>query len=200
MGSIIRTARPKGMATAQDYLKNEKFVKCMGEFFTQVDLDESGYVSREDHLQYIANLAKAVPDNPDAIAKLRKVTLEFIDELGLTEGLKADKQKYLELAAAMAVNEMAKVRKREITLFENQNDALFDVVDRSRNGRLTFEEYKVAVSALNFDENSAKATFDMLDRNKDGTIERKEFIAANINFWLACDDPNCQGMFGDKFE
>ena len=120
MGSIIRTARPKDMATAQDYLKNDKWVKRMGEFFTQVDLDESGYVSREDHLQYIANLAKAVPDNPDAIAKLRKVTLEFIDELGLTEGLKADKQKYLELAAAMAVNEMAKVKRGEITLFENQ--------------------------------------------------------------------------------
>ena len=188
------------MATIQDYLKNDKWVKRMGEFFTQVDLDKSGYVSREDHLQYITNLAKAVPDNPDAIAKLRQVSLDFNDELGLTEGLKADKQKYLELAAAMAVNEMAKVKRGEITLLENQNDALFDVVDRNRNGRLTFEEYKVAVSALNFDEIAAKATFDMLDRNKDGTIERKEFIAANINFWYACDDPNCQGMFGDKFE
>ena len=87
--------------------------------------------------------------------------LAFNDELGLTEGLKADKQKYLELAAAMAVNEMAKVKRGEITLLENQNDsnALFEVVDRNQNGRLTFEECKLAVMALNVDENAAKATY-----------------------------------------
>ena len=185
---------------AQDYLKNDRWVKRMGEFFTQMDLDKSGYVSIEDHLQYVANLAKSAPDNPDAIAKLREVSLEFNNELGLTEGVKADKQKYIELAAAMAVNEMAKVKRGEITLLEKQNAALFDVVDRNQNERLTFEEYKLAVMALNFDENAAKATFDLLDRNKNGTIDRKEFIAANVNFWYACDDPSSQGMFGDKFE
>ena len=47
---------------------------------------------------------------------------------------------------------------------------------------------------------ASRATFDLLDRNKDGTIETKDFVAANTNFWLTCDDANTKGMFGDNFE
>ena len=63
------------------------------------------------------------------------------------------------------------MKRGEITLFENQNDALFDVVDRSRDGRLTFEEYKVAVSALNSHENAAKATY-LIETRMTLSIER----------------------------
>ena len=188
------------MATAQDYLKNAKWVKRLGEFFNKLDSGKSGYVTRENYLQKIAKLAKAAPDNPDAIAKLRKVTNEFTEELGLTEGVKVNKQKYLEITARMVVDEVARMKKGEMTSFGKFNNALYDVVDKNRDGRLTFEEIKVVDKSLDFDEDTPKATFDLLDRNKDGTVDRKEFLSAILMFWCTLDDPNTKGMFGDRFE
>ena len=174
----------------------------VGQFFSKLDSDKNGYVTRENYLQKVANLAKAAPDNPDAIAKLRQVTLDFTEELGLTEGVKVDKQKYLELAARMVIDEVARMKKGEITSFGKFNNALYDVVDKNRDGRLTFDEIKVVSKSLDFDESTPKATFDLLDRNKDGTIDRnfKEFIGASIMFWCTLDDQDTQGMLGDQFE
>ena len=188
------------MATTQDYLKNAKWVvRCVG-WFNTLDTDKNGYVSRENYLAKVDNLAKARPGNPDAIAKLRKVTNEFTEELGLTEGVKVAEQKYLEITARMVVDEVARMKKGEMTSFEKYNNALYDVVDKNRDGRLTFEEFKVVSKSLGFDESTPKATFDLLDKNKDGTIDRKEFIGAHIKFWCTLDDPNTKGMLGDQFE
>ena len=188
------------MATVQDYLKNAKWVKRMNECFDQLDVNKSGYLSREDWLIHVNNLAKVVTDRPALIAKAREVTLEYTDALGLTEGVKADKQKFLELAAAMSIVEIAKVKKGEKSLIEIFDNALFDVVDRNHDGCLTFDEFKVMMKAGNFDDDVAPAIFALLDKNKNGKIERSEYIAADIKFWCNLDDPDTQGMFGEKYE
>ena len=181
-------------------MKNDKWVKRIGQFFTQIDLDKNGYVSRQEYLKIIDNLAKAAPGNSAAIAKLREVALEYTKQLGLKEGVNANKQQFTELAAAFAASELARLKKGKATFFGNFNNALFDVVDKNRDGRLTFEEFKVVATVLKYDESSPKATFDLLDRNKDGTIDRKEFIAAKTRFWAVLDDKDTQGLFGDQFE
>ena len=80
-------------ATVEDYLKNENFVKRITESFSQLDREKNGYVSRNDYQLGIDKLAELVPDRPELVDKARKVTAEFCDVFGLTEGVKADKNK-----------------------------------------------------------------------------------------------------------
>ena len=188
------------MATVEDYLKNAKWVKRLSEFFHQCDLNKDGHLSREDWLIGIDNLAAVITDRPALIAKLREVSLEYAAGLGLTEGVKVDRQKFLECAAAMAVAETAKVKSGGKSLLEMVDNAGFDVVDQNHDGHVTFEEYKVMMNAYHFDLESAEATFAVLDKNKNGKLERNEFTSANVKFWFQLDDPDSQGMFGAKFE
>ena len=188
------------MATVQDYLKNAKWVKRINEAFDHLDVDKSGYLSREDWLIFIDDLAKVITDRPALIAKAREVTLEYMDVFGLTEGVKADKQKFQELSAAMSIAEAARLKKGEETWIEKLDNASFDVVDRNHDGCVTWDEFKVLMKVGNFDDDAAQATFALFDKNKNGKIERSEFAAADVKFWCTLDDPDTQGMYGGKFE
>ena len=188
------------MATVEDYLNNAKWVKRVSAFFKQKDANKDGYLTREDFLALINNLAKAVPDRPDLISKAREAMVECAAAMGLTEGVKADLQTFLKLGAATAVTEAAKLTTGEKPMTEKVDNALFDILDKNHDGHVTWEEYKVMMEAGNFDPEAASATFALLDTNKNGTLERKELIDANAKFWTYLDDPDTQGLFGEKFE
>ena len=188
------------MATVQDYLKNDKWVKRLNEAFVLLDLNKNGNLSREDWLVIPDKLSKAAPDRPNEIAKLRQIMLEFTAAMGLNEGVKADKKKFLELFAAMAISERERVKRGEISLSEKVDNAVFDVVDQNHDGRITFEEFKIVMKIYGHDEDVGKATFALLDKNKNGAIDRKEYIEADMKFWYGLDDPETQGMLGDKFQ
>ena len=188
------------MATVQDFLKNPKWVKRLDEAFHQIDRNGDGLVSRDDWIFVVDNLAKVVTDRPSEIAKLRAATLDFTAAMGLTEGVKAKKKKYIELAANMAVAEIAKVKRGEEMLMEKMENAVFDVVDTNRDGTITFDEYMVWIKAAGFPEDAGQAAFALLDKDKSGKIDRKEYISSFFKFWFHLDDPEVQGMFGSKYE
>ena len=56
------------MATVQDYLKNDKWVKRIDGLFTTFDVKKNGYVSVEDWMITVENLENNAPDRPDVIA------------------------------------------------------------------------------------------------------------------------------------
>ena len=188
------------MATTKDYLENAKWIKRIDEFFHQLDVTKDGYISEEDYLIPIDNIAKVVTDRPEMITKVRKAMLEFTKAIGITGSMKVGKPKYRELIAGMAVAEVARLKRGEKTLLDIYIDALFDVVDKNHDGYLTWDEYKVMMVAANFGEDAAKATFALMDQDKNEKIDRKEFHRANFNFWFGLDDSESQGLFGDRFE
>ena len=188
------------MVTVQDYLKCPKWVKRIDEIFHQGDKNGKGVLSIENWDVFVDNLAKAVPDRQSEVAKLRAATLEYANAMGLTEGVKADKQKFRELAANMVVAEITKVKRGEDTVMEKMENAVFDLLDTNRDGFITFNEYMVRIKAASFPEDAAQATFALLDKDKSGQIERKEYISSLFKFWFHLDDPEVQGMFGSKYE
>lgn len=188
-------------ATVEDYLKNENFVKRITESFSQLDREKNGYVSRNDYQLGIDKLAELVPDRPELVDKARKVTAEFCDVFGLTEGVKADKNKLIELAAAMGLAELQRVVKGEETITSKVHNAIFDIVDKDHDHRyVTLEEYKIFMEASDHSPEVAEATFNLLDKNKDGKIERKVLIDSAIKFWCDLDDQETKGMFGDRYD
>ena len=188
------------MATVQDYLKNAKWVKRVDESFNTLDVNKNGNLSREDWLISVDKLAKVATDRPAEIAKLRAVTLEFTDAIGLTPGVQADKKKFRELAAAMSLAEIGRRDRGEMSLAEKVNNAYFDVLDKNHDGYVTWDEYKVAMEVAGFGEEAGRATFNLLDKDKSGKIDRKEFTDADIKFWFTLDDAETRGMYGAKFE
>ena len=188
------------MSTVKEYLKNDKWVRRVGEYFTQLDMNKNGYLSKEDWMLTCDTLEKAAPDRPAEVAKLRQISSEFTDALGLTKGVQGDRKKFAELFAAFSLAEMARVKKGEISLTEKLDNAIFDVVDRNHDGRITFDEFKIVMKSYGFNEDVGKPVFASMDKNKNGTIERKEFIESDMKFWYTLDDPGTQGMLGDKYE
>ena len=191
----------KKMVTVEDYLKSPKWVKRIsGAFDIMVDKDNKGYVTEDDFLGSINELAKVVTDRPQLIAKARESKVEFTKILGITGSMKADKQKFVELMAAYAALERARLEKGELTHLEESNDAMLDVIVRRQDGMITWEEYKTYMNALNMGEESAKAVFALLDKDNSGKIKRSDYHKYNSNFWFDLDDPDVQGLFGDRFE
>ena len=70
----------------------------------------NGYISIADFTKFADNLAREAPDHPDLITNLRAVMVEWASAIGIKEGVKASKEDYLKLMAAMAVSENAKVK------------------------------------------------------------------------------------------
>ena len=126
--------------------------------------------------------------------------MEYADEIGVAEGVKVDKVKFRELAAALSLAEIGRRDRGEMTMAEKVGNAAFDVLDHNHDGSISWDEYKMGMEASGFDEEIAKVTFKFLDKNKSGEIDRKEYSAANIKFWCTLDDTDTQGMYGDKFE
>ena len=200
VASVNELIIDEDMATVQEYLKNDEWVKRIDGIFATFDADKDGYVSAEDWMITANNLEKSASDRPDAIAELRQAIMEFTTATGLTEGVKVDKKKYRELLAAFFLAEAERMERGEMALLKKFITALFDFIDKDRNGYITFEEYKLWMDASNFGEEAAKATFNLLDKNKNGKIDRNEYLSYNLRFWCTLDDPDSKGMFGARFE
>ena len=188
------------MATVQDYLNNDEWVKRIDGIFCSFDVDKDGYVAAEDWMVLVDNLGKNASDRPDEVAKLREATLEFTAAMGLTGGVKVDKKKYRELLARFCLAEAEKIKNGETAPLDKFSKALFDFADKNRKGYVTFEEYKLWKEGSNFGEEAAKTSFNLLDKNKKGRIERNEYLSHNFRFWCTLDDQDTKGMFGTKFE
>ena len=190
----------KEMATVQDYLKNDKWMKRINGVFSSLDVNKDGYLSAEDWTLIVDNLEKTSSYRPEAIAKAREKMLELTTAMGLTKGVKADKKKFPELLAAFCLAEAGKMKRGEMTSLEKADSAMFDLIDKNGDGHVTFEEYKFLMDASNLGEEAAKGAFNLLDKNKNGKLERDEFVSSNLRFWCTLDDPSTKGMYGDKFE
>ena len=186
--------------TVEDYLKSPKWVKRINGAFDMVDNDNKGYLTEDDFMRSVNKLAKVVTDRPDLIAKKRQSKMAFTKTLGITGSMKADKQKFLELMAAYAVLERARLDKGEMTHLEEGNDIMLDAIIKRQDRLITWEEFKMYMNVLNMGEESAKAVFALLDKDNSGKIKRSDYHKYNSSFWFELDDPDVQGLFGDSFE
>jgi Ca2+-binding EF-hand superfamily protein len=186
------------MATVDSYLKNPKWVKRCDNSFNMLDKDKSGFLTRDDWLIGIGDLEKILPDRSEAIAKVKAAVEEFLDDLGLKEGMKIDKEQYKQLAAPLSLKLAEQFKRGEVTSIQKADWASFDAMDRNSNGYLSFDEYKTVLALDGLDEKAARAAFDLLDTNKNGKLNKKEFAAADVKFWCMPDDTSVDGLYGDQ--
>lgn len=185
-----------------EYLNNEKWLKRVDEHYKRLNVDA---VDGDDcFMQQIDSLALIFEDDcPELIAKAREARKELVNALGLEEGVKLEKGMYIGQFAAFSEAEAAKFDKGEMTLIEKDTHALFDVLDRDKDGFLSLAEYKAYLIACAFsksseDEDEAKAAFNLIDKDNSGKLDKKEFAAACVKFWSKVSD-DTEGLFGKNF-
>lgn len=189
------------MATVQDYLNNKKWLHRQDQLFEQLDQNKDGFLMRKNFLETVDRLDKAIPDRKQFIAKAREATEEWLDVFGLVEGMKVDKLKYREMSAAFSLIQAEQFKKKELTVEEKSDHALFDVVDRNSNGYLSWDEYKELMTALDekMTDEAIQAAFDLLDTDKNGKLDKNEFAAADVKFWCVPEDSSSDGLFGPEY-
>ena len=184
--------------TVETYLGNAKWVKRIDDYFDDTDSDKNGFLTREEWVKPMKALKDIVPDRTEKIDEVLAAVEKLLDVLGLTEDMKADKQKLKELVAALAISEVEKLNKGELTYTEKLSHALFDVMDRDGNGYLSYDEYKtVMCAAYNETVEECEAVFRMLDKDKNGKIDKNEFAIADAKFWYVLDDDSTDNLYGN---
>ena len=183
------------------YKNSPKWVKRIGEFFHQSDLNKDGFLSIEDFDIWIENIEKETKADAALMDKARIATREYWESVGLKPGVKLTKEQFLDKMAEFILKERTEYEKgnRDCLSIRYPN-ALFDAVDTNHNGFLELDEYENLARASYHDKDVAKVVFDMIDTNHDGKLSREELIDYNIKFWYYPDNKEVAGMYGSRYE
>ena len=185
------------MPTAADYLADAAWKKKWDDLFHVFDANKNGVIQLVDILIIIDRYRANATCSPEHLDALKAVLLEFATAVGIAnDKTKLDKTVWLQNAAAFCVTEAAKLQKGEETIFHKVDNASFDVVDKNRDGYISWEEFQVVMKAWNL-EDAARAAFDNFDKNKDGKLSRKEYIESDVKYFYELGDQ--KRMFGGKF-
>lgn len=177
---------------------SETMKKKLTNQFHVRDLDNDGYVEREDWEQCARNLAAmrrwktGSPEYEEIVSKHVRIWTTFWEPADLDSDGKVELDEYLKLADKQRQGG-AFATVVVLELF----GAIFDTIDRDGDGQITLQDYRLYFKAWGLDKKLAKQTFLRLDLSGDGRLSRSIFIQFGSNFYLS-DDPNMPGnwLFG----
>ena len=176
------------MATADDYLKNAGWVQRTGQRFDMLDVNKNGTIELADFQAPMEKIINEVKPDAAVLEKYRAIASKFTEAMGIGAGKKLNKDEFTKNAAAIAVAESAKKAKGEKTVFDELDNACYDIVDKNKDGFVTLNEFLVVMKATGVDAKMAEEKFKKLDANGNGKIERQELINQHINSWCSLGD------------
>ncbi len=177
---------------------SEIMKKKLTKHFHLLDLDQDGFVEREDWEQCGRNLAKirdwqpGSPEYEDILAKQGYLWTTFWKPADGNNDGKVSLDEYLHLADRQRTGGYF-AQDIVLQLF----GAIFDMIDLDGDGKITVQDYQLYFKAWGLDENLAEQAFSRLDLSGDGRLSRSIFIQFGLNFYIS-DDPNERGnwLFG----
>lgn len=177
---------------------SETMRKKLTRHFHVRDLDNDGFVEREDWEQCARNLAAirgwtpASPEYKDILAQHLHIWTNFWKPADTDNDGKVSLDEYLQLEEKQR-SQVYFLKDIVSQLF----GAIFDIIDLDDDGEITLREYKLYFKAWGLDEKTAEEAYSRLDLSGDGRISRGAFIQYGSNFFIS-DDPHVPGswLFG----
>ena len=167
--SLIGTA-----LTADDYLKNEKWLKPIEGTFHLYDTDKDGVVTINDIVTDVKKYRHLNPD-PKVIENCRIGMCDFAAALGIFLGISVTKEEFVKNYAAAAPKEVAKARNGEESSFHKYNNGIFDVFDARKDGTISKSEFITFSQTTGIHNPSfIGQIFEQLDTDGKGWLKRKE--------------------------
>ncbi len=165
--------------------------KLIGLFRFQ-DLDGDGRVSAKDFEQVGNNYADLYGEPPGS-PKREEAVSRMKEQWNQLKAFDFDGDGVVELEEWLAGMD-AWLADREA--FEAQMDALigalYEIVDRDGDGRISEEELILNYRASGQEESAARAAFAKLDRDGDGMISKDEMMANTVELYYS-EDPDAPG-------
>ena len=182
------------MPTAEDYKKNARWVRRMEALFDLKDVNKTGKIDRKDFLAAAEKVARETGDN-SVVSK----TSMYLDDLKFPRDTKIDKNEYIQLQAAFSATEFDKILKSgaEATSTAKGSAAWFEALDKDNSGSVNRDQFFVATNATGIVEDSTTVFKTLMAERK---ITKRDFVTAEVRFWLILEDTSVDGLYGAKFE
>ena len=182
------------MAAHVDLTKNPKWVHRLLNLFDIADQNKDGLLTIEELMSY-ANVLSELCNATEEELKVYKVVLkEFLLGIGLTtSGIK--RSDWPGLVSKFAASERQRLERGEETLHQKVVEAIFEIVNRDKNGLVSLKELEAYVMSFSVPREAAIYFMEKADSNKDGFLDRNELQTADFNFWFG--DPDIlDGLYG----
>jgi len=178
------------MATlSTDEFLNKKWRK----FFTILDVNHDGNVTREDHAEMGRRFAAAVLVSEERKAVIRQHFITIWETVFNLDGEieTVDFPYFMDLFNRNGTEGFRKI-------CEGVCPVMFEAVDENGDGVIHFPEFKNFFNLFYKDDSHAVKSFDIINTTKDGKLTREEFYAAFTEFLSGVDQTSpYQYFFGE---
>lgn len=165
--------------------------------FAVHDLNHDGTLERNDFVEYTQRFTGKRgfgSDSPEH-QKLLDLFLEFWE--GLTRGADSDHDKKVSLQEWFSTFDRMLSSPQQIQAIQPLGEAVFNMLDRNGDGKVTLEEYRWLYSSGALDPMLAADSFKRIDRDHDGRVSPAE-LSDCLREFLLSNDANAPGnwLFG----
>jgi len=177
---------------------NPKWIGRHKHMFNFLDVNQNGKISLDEMVykasDIVINNLGATPEQ----AKRHKDAVEaFFRGAGMEYGVETEWPEYIEGWKKLSATELEKFEKNQITLIRLWGDALFDIIDKDRNGAISLDEWKAYTKASGIIQTSedCEETFRVCDIDNSGQLDVDELTRQHLGFWYSMD-PACEKLYG----
>lgn len=154
----------------------------MKTYFTRIDFDKDGSITRKDFDSMASRFAEKSKMNADCAATLKSHLTAIWDKF-LSGGKEAVTQ--ADFVAQMAKNVKDPAMKGCI---EGPLPLFFSAIDDNNDGMISGDEFGLFFELLGMDKAMAPSSFQAIDTNNDGLLSLEEFTQAGSEFFFS-EDP-----------
>ncbi|MFC4531952.1 EF-hand domain-containing protein [Sphaerisporangium dianthi] len=161
-----------------------------GSAFDTSDVDQDGYIDKEDmrliglHLADRLGLPPDAPARAGLLAAYAHVWSNVVAAVGTDDGGRISRQRYIEYAVSPTLDRTRFI----VAIVWPITDALWDALDADGDHKLSMREYLRLWSAYDVETAEAREAFILLDTDGDGHLGKDEFAQAMYDFYFS-DDP-----------
>jgi len=165
------------------------WVQKMRTYFSRIDFDGDGAISRADFEGMAERFASSLPEDKAAtlMKNLTSVWDTYLSAVGGGSAINKD-----DFIAAM--KKLVKDPTLKVTL-EGPLPLFFHAVDHNDDGLIDEEEFGAFFRLIGLDETMAPATFQAIDTDHDGQLSITEFTSAGTEFFMSEDQENPTKIF-----
>ncbi|CAB3983970.1 sarcoplasmic calcium-binding [Paramuricea clavata] len=161
--------------------------------FNRLDLNQDGFISREDYELMATKLQEYGKLDEEKAERTRNAITSVADRMGLKPGVKIPAEEAAQKASKGFLSMTHDQQLASIKTFY----PIFEALDLNNDGSISLEEFKVyfRIIAPDLSDADVTHTFNMIDSDRNGEISREEFMAAGFDFVYGVEETEISKVF-----